>query len=247
MRKLLFVLALCFTIATKAQDTTKAKVITYDPFNTSSTDPKKDVKPDKNEIKWNLSLLTRGIFLFNYERVLSEHISLEAGIGGTYRDYSFEFYNEGTESDNSFFWGQNFNYSDYNITIKPGVAFEVSPRIYPTDGYFEGFYFAPVFRYRNYNIIAKDPVFNNDSTGETQTIKGSQNIGYHTSEYGFLIGYQTEQWAWYDITWDYYFGVSFRNNTYKDLKYEGNTLTIVDKTKSFPSIMLGIKIGILQF
>ena len=245
MKQFVLLSLLCISIIAKAQDTSKAKVITYDPFNTSTIDTKTDIKIDMNTIKWNVSLLSRGIFLFDYERVITKHLSLEAGIGITYRDYSFEMFNNAMMSNNSFYLDNNE--TNTNLVIKPGFAFNASPRIYPTDGYMEGFYFAPIFRFRNYNIQLEDPVFYNDSTNADQTFRGSNNFGYKTSEYGFLIGYQTEQSSWFDITWDYYFGVSFRNNTYKDLKYKGTSLTIVDKTSSFPSILFGIKIGILQF
>jgi len=236
---------LCIFVSTNAQDTSKAKIITYDPFNTSTIDTKKDIKTDMNTIKWNLSLLSRGIFLFDYERVISEHFSLEGGIGVTYRDYSYELLNSDISSDNSSFLDSRFD--EAIMTIKPGFAFELSPRIYPRDGYMEGFYFAPIFRYRLYNIMLDNPSVYNDSTNTRQTFSGSQNFGYHTSEFGFLVGFQTDQSYWYDITWDYYFGVSLRNNSYKDLQYNGSRLTIVDKTSSTPAILFGVKIGILQY
>jgi len=245
MRGLFIVSLLCISFSIIAQDTTKSNVITYAPFSTKTVDPQKDIKIDKNCIKWNIGILSRGVFLFNYERVISEHFSIEAGVGATYQDYFYGL-NSDLETTGSSLFNDNSNTKNQQV-IKPGFAIELSPRIYPRDGYMEGFYFAPIFRFRKYNYMYDSPQFYNDSTNMYQTIKGSQNLGHTSTEYGFLIGYQTDQSYWYDMTWDYYFGVSYRTNSYKDLSYNGTSLTLINKQNTIPTILFGIKVGLFQF
>jgi hypothetical protein len=226
-----------------AQKSTSTTITTYAPFGSTTDETQKENNYDKNAIKWNLGLLTRGVFLLNYERVITDQFSLEAGVGITYQDFLF-----GISSDMDMTNSSPINNQSENIqTIKPGFALEISPRFYPQDSYMEGFYFAPFARIRQYNAMVTDPKFYNDSTRADQTIKGSQNLGHLSSDVGFMIGYQTDVSYWYNITWDYYFGVSYRTNSFKDIKYNGNTLTLIDKQNSIPTIIIGIKVGLYQF
>lgn len=229
-----------------SQDTTKAKIITYDAFQPTTINPETDVKVDKNAIKWNISLLTRGIFLFNWEHSFKDIFSLEGGLGLTYRDFTYELF-DGMSNDNIDFLENDEN----EQTVKPGIAFELMPRIYPRDGYLEGFYFGPIYRFRKYNVFVSNyKEYNNSYTGDDDyylTISGTKNYGYRTSEFGFIVGYQTDESWFYDCSWDYYFGASLRSTTSKEIENSGSKLRAINKISTSPALLYGIKIGLFQF
>ncbi len=228
---ILFVLIFS-SIAVISQET---KITVYEPFKTDQKiDPSKDIKVEENCFKWNFSMLTRGGFVINYERLLKEQLSFEFGCGLTYRDYIFEMFKQG-----------DMYYSIYNsdennsITAKLGYALEMSLRYYPKDGNLEGFYVAPVFRYRSYSMELEKEV-----NSELQKYPS----GYKMSEFGFVIGAQSE-WTWSGILWDYYFGVSYRMDRYHSFEEEydiNNHLIDLDNRIiqwNHPAILLGLKIG----
>jgi hypothetical protein len=230
--------------AQKTPSSTSSTITTYEPFG-STEDIKNIASSDKNVIKWNASILSRGVFLLNYERAITDNFSLEVGAGVSYQDFLYgESKNINSETSSLMINGQTIN----DKTISPGFALEISPRYYPQSNDMDGFYFSPFARIREYNATITDPQFHNDSTKTYQTFKGTYNFGQLTTDYGLLIGYQTEVWDWYQkFTVDYYFGVSYRTNIVKDTKYNGSMLTIIDKQNSFPTILIGAKVLLFQF
>ena len=207
-------------------------ITTYDPFKPTETvtpgEASRQIK--KNVIKWNLSVIPRGIFQFNYERLINSHLTLEGGFGLTYFDYMLVLGSVFSISNKDLYFPTE------NTTITPGLAFEFAPRIYPTVGDLEGFYLSPIGRFRYYNITALDP---------DNMHKGSYDYGYNVSELGFTIGFQNEGWFW-DVMHDWYFGVGYRTINYKGFKENstGTTPTpFIDKQAKAPFIFFGWKMG----
>jgi hypothetical protein len=215
------------SIATFSQSKDSTKVIIYEPFKSGQTlDTKKDIKIDANCLKWNWSLLGRGVFALNYEHLLSTQLSFELGAGLTYRDY---FYETGKGED-----GIGESSKD---KVDLGTYFEGNIRFYPGEGDLEGFYISPFLRYRSYNIQS---LIENYSTSK----ESYYSNGYKISDVGFNIGVQRESWL-SGVMIDYYFGVAYRHFV-ADNSYYDSTKEIVLQEKSDtwqPAITLGCKIG----
>jgi len=221
---LIFAFTLVYSLSVYSQKSDSSKVVVYEPFKSTESYDSEDVAAEyKNCLKWNMSLVGRGIFLINYERPLIDKLTIEAGIGLTYRDYIFELIRDEITYT---------PYGDDNITVETGLAFELGPKFYP-NGYsnFDGVYFQPLYRYRSYKVFT-----DND-----------YDIGYKSTDASFIFGYQYESWNW-DITWDLYFGIAMCKTNYKayeddDYSYS-YTGKIIDETAKRPILLCGFKIGV---
>jgi hypothetical protein len=201
------------------------------PISASDATQQKDV----NCIKWNYSLLARGVFLMNYEFPIQKKISAEVGLGLTYRDYLFEF--------------SHSNYFDIGNTAttgKFGLAVEGGVRLYPKDfDNFEGFFVSPVISYRSYST----PITLSPNSSTTQTLSYF-TPGYHFVDFQFKIGYSYESLWDDDLLGEVYAGVAIRNATvsYYATNINPNTLStqyVATKEKlQLPQFLLGFKFGI---
>ena len=222
-----------------AQNEKSAKVTVFKPGTeaTKSEDPAPTVTL-MNVIKWNNYLLLRGVFMINYERKLNDNISVEAGLGLTYRDWIFESTKLGQDLD---LFASNFN----KPIIK--LATEFGLRYYP-NGHdnFEGFYLSPMVSYRGYGFETQG------LNSGTYPLPGATNNkpGYTFVDLQAKIGYQFESFFSWDILRDFYVGVGYRNAFVKQYvetttsTSQGN-LTTANFTKSqmhFPQILAGLKI-----
>jgi hypothetical protein len=215
-----------FQISAQSKDS--AKIYFYEPFNPNKTiDTKKDIKIDQNCLKWNWTLLGRGIFALNYERLITSTFSFELGAGLTYKDLYFEQWQEAQDE---------YSYSaGDNRKIKMGPYLEANLRFYPTEGDLEGFYISPFFRYRKYN---NQSLMSDDNWYSTN---------YTMNEIGLNFGIQSESWLT-GLMVDSYFGIRYGNRV-MDVPESNyiNSGYIVDQVKTkkwMPGIMLGAKIGL---
>jgi hypothetical protein len=217
----LFLIVSATKLFSQQKDSTK--VIIYEPFKSGRTiDPKKDIKIDKNCLKWNWSLLARGVFAINYERLITHQLTYQLGVGLTYRDFMYELGQDGETYDDG-----------YNVNVKIGPYVEGSLRFYPSEGDLEGFYLSPYIRYRNYNV-------------EKKMEDNYYTAGYTMTDIGFNIGVQREVW-YTGIMVESYFGVAYRyreaDQPYVD--YGTTTVVVQDRTKKWiPAITLGFVIGV---
>jgi len=214
-----------FSVKTFSQSKDSTKVFIYEPFKSGKTiDTKNDIKVDKNCIKWNWSLIGRGVFALNYEHSITSKLSFELGAGLTYRDFLYEA-GQGDDALGS-------DSKSYDVKLGPYV--EGNLRFYPAEGDLEGFYLSPFLRYRSYNIKAnmENSVY---------------PAGYNITDIGFNIGIQRETWIT-GVMVESYFGVAYRyrsaDRPYID--YSGTSNIVVqDKTQKWvPAITLGFKIGV---
>lgn len=231
----LFLLLLSFfSNIALSQTKDSVKVYIYEPFKSGqSIDVKKDIKVDHNCLKWNWSLLGRGVLAFNYERLISSKLSFELGAGLTYMDFLYEAVHDGD--------GMNGDSKSYDVTLGPYI--EGNLRFYPVEGDLEGFYLSPFIRYRGYNLSTTF----DDSGLPANSGKNSYNSGYNMTDIGFNIGIQRETWIT-GVMVESYFGVAYRyrvvNNPYVDY-VNSNPVVIQEKTsKWIPALTIGFKIGI---
>lgn len=218
-----------YQISLFSQDTAQVKITTYQPYITTTIDPVNDRKIFKNNIKWNISMLGRGAFLINYERLITKKISLESGISLNYRDYILE----GDWQDNNYF----FPPENKEAKAKIGIGFEFAPRFYPKEGNLEGLYISPAIRYRSYNVSVINPRLSGN------TFEGEYDVSYQTTDLAFIIGSQWESFI-LECTAEYYFGVGYRQNAYKKVTEDSGIIEFEDKTEMYPCILFGFKLGV---
>ena len=205
--------------------TGSATVDVFAPSKTEAFFSTEDVSKDlKNCVKWNLGMLTRGTFMFDYERSVTDFMTVEGGIGLTYRDYVFEAFDDNSEV---------YSLDEGRRSPKGGLALETSLKFYPGQlGNFEGLYFSPTVRYRNYNFDMKQIA----DLGYSNV-----NLGYNFTEFGLVLGNQGEDWVDL-VTLEYYCGVVYRtgNKTYYDIS---QSKSITEKL-SAPLLVFGVRIGV---
>gem|GEM_PF-3223020 len=190
--------------------------------------------PDLHCLKWNYSLLTRGIFLMNYEFQFQKKLAAEVGLGITYRDLIFE------TSHSSYFDNTSFK-ANYNFCGEAGIRF------YPRDfDDFEGLYLSPMISYRKYSLTLQDGYSNNPYINTISSF----SPGYNFVDIQLKFGYQYESLWDDDILGDFYVGVAFRNatiNSYSEVHNSttGGTDYVSTQTKiQFPQLLFGFKIGV---
>jgi hypothetical protein len=196
---------------------------------------------DKNSIKWNWSLLTRGVFLINYERYIGGNFSIEIGAGLTYRDFLFEF-TKSLGGDTIKGFSGNTDISDFG-SASPKECGEAGLRYYPS-GYdnMEGVYLEATVSYRSYSF--PNPTYQ-------PVVGGSGYVpGYNFLDEQFKFGYVASSWA-SDITGEFYVGIGWRNatvNTYEDATYLVNYTPVygykpITLHLDYPQFLLGFKLN----
>ena len=196
---------------------------------------------DKNSIKWNWSLLTRGVFLINYERYIGANFSVELGVGLTYRDFLFEF-TKSLGGDTIKGFSGNTDASDFG-SASPKACGEAGLRYYP-GGYdnMEGVYLQGTISYRSYSF----------PNSTYQPVMGGNGYvpGYNFLDEQLKFGYVSSGWA-SDITGEFYVGIGWRNatvNTYEDTEYVINYNMVrgykpITLHLSYPQLLLGFKLN----
>jgi hypothetical protein len=174
---------------------------------------------DKNIISWNISTLARGALFFEYERKVNDYLTILGGAGITY------FNPIGAIS--SFIRDTYIEPGD--ITYKAGYAFDLRLKYFPKgmDGW-DGFFVAPIYRYRHY---AKD-------------WKGNT---LNTNSNDFLLAFGGQHELWDGIIITEYFGVGYSNGSEQTIDEIFDVFGIygIKKSKiSRPVFTLGVTIGV---
>ncbi|HXB41782.1 MAG TPA: tetratricopeptide repeat protein [Bacteroidia bacterium] len=197
----------------------------------------------KNLFKWDFSLMSRGLLLFNYERRLSKNFSLEIGAGAAYSDFIFSFYyDNGGVSKNvkldppSYGWGistYSLIHNPFsNSTKKLGFAAEVNQRTYLKKNCFEGLYISTYASFREYNYNIKDVNVIRGSRGfdpyyDPNSLDPNPFKSYNCNtlfiDAGEKIGYQKHFKKKHSLFYDVYAGIAFREAFV-------NTLLVTDIT-----------------
>lgn len=238
-------------------------------FSSDSAAKTQDVKETqntpnfyKNLIKWNYTLLGRGMFLLNYERHLANNFTLEIGAGVTYSDFIFTTFYEAkndfhatTQASNSpggaFVTTRVVQTLGDNSTKKFGFGAEISPRFYFDKDEFQGFYLSPYMSYRKYNYACS--VEEIDANGYSTT-RAFDNLYYTFLDLGAKVGYQYYFTYRESFYYDFYAGVAYRNaqintvmqtDTQNNVYGYGITTTYSEymQKMALPQFMLGAKIG----
>jgi hypothetical protein len=217
-----------FSIFAMGQGNDSTKIVIYDPFNPNQTvDTKKDITYEKNQIKWNLGMLMRGAFEMDYERVLGDKFTIQAGAGITYLDLMYSVLRDIESIDMS------------NMKYKYGPLLTADMRFYPGSvADFDGFYVSLFYRYRKYNAIETVTSYIDNKTYSTEMTNSHQH-----SELGFMVGWQTGDYL--DLVYDYYFGIGLSNITKVSPDRSNYNSLPFEKTEYLkrPVIFMGIRMG----
>jgi hypothetical protein len=190
---------------------------------------------DRNCLKWNWSVITRGEFLINYEIYLTGNLSAELGIGITYEDFLYET----TYNQTSANFASNSAYG----AASPSLGGEGGLRYYPR-GYnnMEGIFLEATLSYRAYSFP------NSNFT----PISGKLVPGYDFFDCQFKFGYVTTSW-FNDFVTEFYIGIGIRNATVRSYEsvliqspnspygyeeYQPQTVHV-----TYPQPLLGFKFG----
>jgi len=240
MKKTLLLLFCLPALSLFSQNVNSARITVFKPGDEGvKTITKKDslAGHDHNCLKWNYSLLVRGVFLINWEFRIRGNLTAELGLGLTYRDFVFEFTHGGLDGGaggSSISWGESVG--------NPGVSFCAEGGIrYYLSGFdnFEGIYVAGTLSYRPYSF---------PHSSDIALYGGTLVPGYDFLDGQFKIGYQATGY-YTDFTYDFYVGVGYRNAT---LNYYAQSTNPVNgqfigvpqtTTEGFPQFLMGMKIG----
>jgi len=235
----IFTLSLFLTVLSLYS--TAQTVIVYDAFNATRTvDPQKDVRENSNynNIKWNFSLLNRGVFALTYERKINDYFSFEVGAGPTYYyDFSYFIFNESFQNSLDV-WGDKNEYG-------PGLFLSAAPKFYPKKmDSFNGFFISPTYRYRTYNYTTTragwdDHLYYNS---KEQTYKRSLK----STDLAFIVGFQWESLK--EVVFSTYFGVGWAMKTYDNITYyDGpflpNETVLETVNEGLPLLLIGMTVG----
>lgn len=223
MKKLFTVLFLLANITISAQET--VKIVTYTPYNSGSISSKPTRPYPKNSVKVNPFLFARGLVMFNYERQLTDYMSIEGGLGLIYsHDMLFEFsYNMSPEYDEL--------ETGYKKTeMRP--AYEIGLKFFPgNDGFLDELYISPMYSYRSYR-------FNRSSDTH-------EKFGYDFTDINLRVGIQDENWWSWNIYYDMYLGLGYRMAEIHRSTIPGNEFIIPSTEKNNRlQILMGLKISI---
>lgn len=225
----------CLIIATTgfSQENGSTKITVFKPEDSKPTSTGAlHPSADLHCLKWNYSVLSRGMFLVNYEFTLQKKLTAEVGLGLTYRDFLFEA-THNNSFDNSSLVGK------YNFGGEAGIRF------YPRDhDNFEGVYLSPMISYRKYSLTTSTDMYSNIQYVNTIS---SFTPGYNLLDLQLKFGYQYESiWDW-DLLSDFYVGVAIRNATVNYYETVQNPTTggtehvSTQKKIQFPQFLFGFK------
>ncbi len=203
--------------------------------------PSKLVLPkhvDKNCIKWNYSLLIRGVFLMNYEFKITDKLTGEAGLGLTYRDPVFEAFQL-----HPYAFRSSLATPPGNTVLKPCA--EAGIRYYP--GFFNDFngvYLSPAISYRTCSF--KDPL----KSGLNGAFPYSYNAGYSLLDFQLKLGIQYRGFWRRGILTDIYAGLAWRYAMVNELVEVRNAPLYNASYQKYTSVvnytvmLLGFKTGL---
>ncbi|MBL7962686.1 MAG: hypothetical protein JNM31_02465 [Flavobacteriales bacterium] len=231
-RALLTLLALMAgTPALWAQTKERTKVVLYKDRLAAQFDT---VNCVKNVVKANPLLFLRGELPFFYERALTPKLSLEVGVGVTFRDYL------------SFSLGGQTASADYGAgtTIVPRLSYHVGARFYLTDDLEpQGWYLQFAMAHLEYvtDITEK----NSDGQFSDRTLRDERIFNDLRGLFGFQMLSGTSNWLI-----DFYggLGMRFRDMTIvterTDLATSQWTYTTEQVDDIVPVLYAGFKVGL---
>ncbi len=175
-----------------------------------------------NEIKWDVGMLGRGIFILNYEHAVFSWLSPEIGLGITHTDFIYA----GEVATGIF----PYTYS-YDRTSRYGFAYSGALRFYPRKmDNMKGIYLSLGVQGRYFRF----------SSPKEKDFDGYSEVNMYDAR--FVGGWQKQSEYVEDLTWDLYFGVGIR--TIKDHYYDADKRSMEIGSSEHPILIAGVKLGL---
>jgi hypothetical protein len=202
------------------------------------TNQEPETREIRHIIKCEPTLLLNGDLPIHYEYFLFKRMSLEAGLGLTFRDYirdlAFDFNDLLSKSPE----GKGSEFARARL----GVSFRAGVRFYPTKKAETGSgpYFAFQFQAKSYNWVS-------EYKSEKFSVPIEANEKRNFTDFNLIFGKQKVFKS--NITIDMYGGLGVRSRTIKRYKInpssESNATPLLDdeKTDLIPNIVAGFKLG----
>lgn len=206
----------------------------FDEGNSSDIFDVKSSVEVNNTLKINVLSAFAGDVALNYERVLSPHFSVEAGLGIT-----LPTLRAGNYLQNSGFLG--FNYGEEVVLDKGNTSpyASLAVRYFPSKGESDipaGLYFSLGTQFRKYN-------FSSHLINESVPFVPQKSITQHFDYVRFTVGKTTMIDR---LVLEYYVGLALRNTVKSSYSYDLNNnyeITPYSVKSSAPTIVIGYKVG----
>jgi hypothetical protein len=229
--------------------------------NTQTIDFGGETKTEKKQERYrNFTIKTSpitwiyGTQSLEVEREISNHFSLQLGLGMRFkywREPSWEYPLEDEESFkecDSPLWGQNDLCDDYfdlsYRKVSPGPLVSLSARYFIAGDGFDGAYLAPTFSYSslNYQVQQADETL--------KSVKRLPDVWQDESERSFDVVLRGgNQYLRPRVVYEYFFGVGARINRFKrqDLGHDDNGYIRNGErsfTKTWVRLEIGVRVGL---
>lgn len=236
MRKLLVLPFILLLSNLKAQNGQTTRITVFTPNNGSNRPQEVANNRDSlahiqhNYLKWNYFLLGRGVFMINYEFLITGNLTAEVGAGLTYRDFIFETI-KGTEQEGGNSLWANDGTPAIHLTGSGGLRYYLG-------GFdnFNGVFVQADISYRDYSFPNSVSI----------NAYGSNMVpGYTFLDEQFKIGFAHDAF-FDDFTYETYIGVGIRNSVWNYYALDQSTGTTYIPTTlhtTYPQFLLGATIG----
>jgi hypothetical protein len=220
MKFLLLVVFTLFINYTFAQP----KVVTFG----GESEDRKFSFVESNNLKFSILEFVSSDYSFYYERKVHNKLSFEVGAGATYGDFIGNFFTPTPEiSDN------------IGLDKRLGYSFSGALRFYFSE-VFDGFYAAPVFKYRLFNWENDISIPSEDNFKPDQYITVAESRAHTIARMNF--GFFTTTYN--NFSWDFHFGIGVNKRTENVYTYEANQVKNIN-LPIIPRVSIGIKVGYL--
>ncbi len=221
--------------------------------NYASTSNYRESRDFKNSVSFNPFLFTRNIVALHYERVVSEKITVQAGLGFTRGKDFIQQITAGLISSK----GNIIGFNDFlNATsyYGKGPFGSVGLKFFIGEDFpFNGGYIELSFRYYSYNILASNPIPQSNASSSNNSYNGyyfenDEVFKIATTSFHVGYGFQLSSTGKVKLIHDFKFCAGFRNITTdevagKNVQYgsqfnSGTTYKVAYKTgnkASYPS------------
>jgi|GEM_PF-1384249 len=254
--KHLFLLLFTFCVignlsAQKKNKKNKVEIIEFG--EDSENEERNDLPLTGIVIKTSPTSYLLGSQFIEVEKYMTDYLSLQAGVGLTFKSIIGDTYNEilaelqeeedGLECESEL-WGQNDicdSYTDFSIrNQKPGLVISGSARLFFDDDAMDGGFFAVKLRHSTVKYQIQDIVQNASSVERLENTFVSESIKRFD-----IVGHYGYQALYSRLSAEYFVGVGarIRKETRQDLGQSTNGI-VQSKFRSFKKTGLRLEIGL---
>ncbi len=197
-------------------------------------------KITRNSVKWNYSLVLRGVYLVNYEFFIADKLNAEIGMGFITEDRIFEVFNSDPQDPYSFI-KNSYGKHILHTCAEAGLRYYLK-----TKDNINGIYLSPMISYRPYSFEG----FHNKGSNSNGGFPENFHPGYNLLDFQLKLGLQYQSFWNTNLLTDIYTGLALRSANISEVITVNNNSTFnatyqVSNTNStYLMLLLGFKIGL---